>query len=170
MVTRKDSNNRDTSFAYLNLLKILCVLPVFLIHWPQSFELAKPTIDGSSFLYFLRNDTAVVGIYFLMSGIVFMLAYYNKFINNKTTLKEFFKKRFIRLYPLVAIMIIITFLFNETYMYFNGNPLPNCPYPHTLVLIAQLTLLVPLMGGCWIYTKLVHRHTFVLLPNCGVTD
>lgn len=68
--------------------------------------------DEYPLLYSIRVITIYGGnqCFLLISGMMFYLAYYKKLVNSKLKTSEFIKKRAIRIYPLVIVSILVSYI------------------------------------------------------------
>ena len=100
----------------IELLRFLASLCIVLFHWGFSFavlDLAEEKTYSHILNKIYLNGGVAVSIFFVISGIVFSNIYLDK--ENKSSFKDFFIKRFARLYPLhiltLFLIIGIQFLF-----------------------------------------------------------
>lgn len=92
-------------FLFLESLRGFAAIGVAIFH--------TQGLASSSFLYsnsFIQNANLLVDFFFVLSGFVIAYSYSDK-INNFESLKKFQFKRFLRLYPLHLITLILFLLF-----------------------------------------------------------
>ena len=103
-------------FYGIELLRFLSSLSIVIFHWGLSFSFLN-LADNYTYKnilnkIYLHGDIAV-SIFFVISGVVFSNIYLDE--KNNSSYKNFFVKRFARLYPLhiltLVLIIIIQFLF-----------------------------------------------------------
>jgi peptidoglycan/LPS O-acetylase OafA/YrhL len=86
---------------YLDVLRLIAVLLVFLFHLNQDF---------------FKFGFIGVDIFFVISGYVITQSLFNyKLLNNDISLIHFYSKRFLRLFPALIVMLILFVIF---YLYF----------------------------------------------------
>ncbi len=100
----------------IELLRFLASLCIVIFHWGFSFavlDLAENKTYSLILNKIYLHGGVAVSIFFVISGIVFSNIYLDQ--KNKSTFKDFFIKRFARLYPLhiitLLLIILIQFLF-----------------------------------------------------------
>ena len=108
--------NRNNKISYFNLLKFIAALTIAIFlhygdHLTRLLGVGKPFPNNYFFDYITINSYVFVELFFMISGILFMIAYYNKIISG-LKFKNFIKKRIIRIYPLMIITTIYMFLIN----------------------------------------------------------
>lgn len=88
---------------------IAAVLIVIFHYGKDSFLFNNPYLE-----FVIKNSAVFVSYFFMLSGFVMMIAYYNK---SKINAFEYFKNRFARIYPLyilgIVLVLIISILNNE---------------------------------------------------------
>ena len=88
---------------YLDVLRLVAVLLVFLFHLNQDF---------------FKFGFIGVDIFFVISGYVITQSLFNyKSLNNNISLLHFYSKRFLRLFPALIVMLILFIIF---YLYFTN--------------------------------------------------
>ena len=108
--------NHKDRYSFFNILRILASIAIALfLHF--RFHLLRPLqLEGNPFmksrlLWFLSNNSTVfVELFFIISGILFVLVYLPRIKEKKYTLDSFFLHRVIRLCPLAAITSIFVFI------------------------------------------------------------
>lgn len=111
-------SDKKTHFHTFDALRFFSFLIVFLHHAP--FE--KPEIVS----YFTKSGGIGVLFFFVLSGfLITYLLLYEKSIKGKISLKNFFIRRILRIWPLFYAMIIVAFLtpyiLNIIHLNFSGN-------------------------------------------------
>lgn len=96
---------------------------------------------------FIRNSFFAVDFFFVLSGFIISLNYEEK-INNFTSLKNFFKKRFFRLYPLHFIFLIIFVVLElcKLFLSINYQIFPNNGFSDFIDFIKNILLIHGLSG------------------------
>lgn len=136
-ITRKTSSYNPLSF--LNVFKIVAAFSVFLIHYT-----GKTIVSNCPFMSFLAYGTEPVGIFFVISGVLFFFAYYIKIKTNKTTFKDFFIKRIIKFWPLLIIMSVCFYLF-ALYAYFSNTQVPDWVSPNIFDFLITIFFASPVL-------------------------
>ncbi len=70
-------------------------------------------------LWFIHYGWTGVNLFFTLSGFLFTYLYFDKFIDGSQSLKEYFLKRVIRIYPLCISLILITVASRPVYSIWN---------------------------------------------------
>lgn len=141
-MSRQNVNKKiDNPLSFLNVFKIIAAFCVFLIHYPL-----QETIMACPCLSFLTYGTQPVSIFFVMSGVLFFVAYYGKIKDNKLTFKDFFLKRIIKFWPLIVIIALCSYIC-ALVLFFGGQELP---VPLSVNFLDLLMLLV--FGGPTVLT------------------
>ena len=109
-------NKENDKIAYFNLLKFIAALTIAIFlhygdHLTRLLGVGKPFPNNLFFDYITINSYVFVEMFFMISGILFVVAYYNK-IADGLSLKKFIKSRMIRIYPLMIITTLYMFLIN----------------------------------------------------------
>lgn len=102
MIPTKKSNTRQ-HFHTFNALRFFSFLLVFFHH--------TPTPESSLLSYFSKSGGIGVSFFFVLSG--FLITYillHEKDITGKISLKKFFMRRILRIWPLFYAMILFAFL------------------------------------------------------------
>jgi len=107
-------------FYGLELLRFLASLCIVIFHWGFSFavlDLAENKTFNNVFEKLYLHGGVAVSIFFVISGIVFSNIYLDE--KNNSSFRNFFVKRFARLYPLhiltLFLIIIVQFLFLKNF-------------------------------------------------------
>lgn len=88
-------------FNYINLIRHIAAVFVIYVH---SFELIKnDNIDYIKYLFSIDMGSIAVNIFFLLSGVLI----YNSALNS-VNIKDYIKKRFLRIYPALVVCILLT--------------------------------------------------------------
>ena len=128
----------------LDGLRGIASLMVVLYHYPGSF---MPQEVHSFF--FIRKAYTFVDFFFVLSG--FVIAYNYHTIVSLRAFTVFFKKRFIRLYPMLLFSVLVYFLFRLSAIYFFPMVVDSDTTIDVLVLKALDSLLftnsTPLLGS-----------------------
>ena len=116
---------RNNKFAYFNLLKFIGAITIaILLHYRDHFTrllgLGNPFPSNLFLEYVSRASYFFVEMFFMISGLLFMIAYYDKIINGKK-FKDFIKNRIIRIYPLLIITTIFMYIINIILYKHNGQ-------------------------------------------------
>ena len=107
---------KNDKIAYFNLLKFIAALIIAIFlhygdHLTRLLGITKVFPNNSFFDYITVNSYVLVEMFFMISGILFMIAYYNK-ISNGLNFRLFIRNRVIRIYPLLVITSIYMFIIN----------------------------------------------------------
>ena len=118
----KEKNNK---IAYFNLLKFIAAMAIAIFlhygdHLTRLLGISNPFPNNAFLNYVTTNSYVFVEMFFMISGILFMIAYYNKIING-FSFKSFIKNRIIRIYPLLIITTIFMFSINILLYKVNGK-------------------------------------------------
>ena len=69
--------------------------------------------------WFFKYGWTGVNLFFSLSGFLFTYLYFDKFANNTQSLKEYFLKRIIRIYPLTIFLVLVTVLTRSGYKFWD---------------------------------------------------
>lgn len=130
-------------YALLDALRGAAALMVVWYHFFEGFAFA----EGTAIKTFNHGHLGV-DLFFMLSGFVISYAYDDRWqgTHNRLTLKEFFKRRLIRLHPMLimgAVIGLITFLLQGGVKW-DGTP---TPMSWSLVALALTMLFIPAYPG-----------------------
>ncbi len=97
--------NSIKRYESLDIFRGLCALSIMAYHY---FGWTLGHFDASQVLG--RFGVYGVSMFYVLSGLTMYLVYFHKFQFDKPFLRDFFIKRFFRIYPLMLLVIIISFL------------------------------------------------------------
>jgi len=114
-------------FSGLNVLRFFAAFAVLVFHSAQWYHYKFDT----PFKMFLHNLPIAVDFFFIISGfLIIYLLLIEKHKTGSISLKNFYVRRFLRIFPLYYLIILIAFLFLQTphdvvnwdkFLYFCGN-------------------------------------------------
>lgn len=114
-------------FKGLNALRFIAAFAVLIFHSSQWYHYKFDT----PFKMFLHNLPVAVDFFFILSGfLIIYLLLVEKEASGKIHLKDFYIRRFLRIFPLYYLIILISFLFLQKqqtpvawdkFLYFWGN-------------------------------------------------
>lgn len=113
--------NALVRYTYLDLVRGLAASAVLVFHYAGFFQapVAAPQLPWHAVLWpFYEFGGYAVQVFWLLSGIVFLTAY-----QNPVTGREFFLRRFARLYPLHFVTLIAMVVLDQINRALNGSPL-----------------------------------------------
>lgn len=119
MPTRSKTIDNYNPLAFLSPLRLIAVLIIVTLH-----HTVIPALEGTYvpfYTFFRKNGGIIVGLFFLISGMMFYLAYYRKIKNSQLTCSSFFWKRITKLWPLIIFSVIFIYI---TYHILKAT---NCP-------------------------------------------
>ena len=130
-------------YALLDALRGAAALMVVWYHFFEGFAFAK----GGAITTFNHGHLGV-DLFFMLSGFVISYAYDDRWqsAHNRLTLKDFFKRRLIRLHPMLimgAVIGLITFLLQGSVKW-DGTP---TPMSWSLVALVLTMLFIPAYPG-----------------------
>ncbi len=130
-------------YALLDALRGAAALMVVWYHFFEGFAFA----EGSAITTFNHGHLGV-DLFFMLSGFVISYAYDDRWnsAHNRLTLKEFFKRRLIRLHPMLimgAVIGLVTFLLQGGVKW-DGTP---TPISWSLVALVLTMLFIPAYPG-----------------------
>ena len=137
--------NQKTHYEFLDGLRGVAAILVLIYHIFEGFAFAESVNgDGSGIITTLNHGHIAVDFFFILSGFVISYAYDDRW--TKMNIREFFKRRLIRLHPMLiagAIIGVIAF-FAVGCRTWNGNVTPT-----SLVMIAMLLtmFMIPAIPG-----------------------
>ena len=102
----------NTRYENLDYLRGLCALSILFYHYTYW---TMQGLDISNFL--AKFGVYGVSLFYILSGLTMYLVYFKKFEWSASFFKEFYSKRFFRLYPLMWLVFILAFIlkgYNET--------------------------------------------------------
>lgn len=128
----------------LDGLRGLFSIMVVLFHYPEEY---MPKSMHSFFI--IRESYTFVDFFFVLSG--FVISYNYNSLSNFNEFKEYIKKRFVRLYPLLfyTVLVVFTFeiIFNNFLTKFVNNPESNLFLLAALADSLLLTNSTPILGN-----------------------
>jgi peptidoglycan/LPS O-acetylase OafA/YrhL len=98
-----ESNIENTRIKQLDGLRGLAAIMVLALHFPVENSLLTNN-------FIVRQSWLFVDFFFVLSGFIISTNYYNKLYSFET-LKEYIKKRFLRLYPLLFFTVVFFFMY-----------------------------------------------------------
>ncbi len=137
--------NQKPHYEFLDGLRGVAAILVLIYHIFEGFAFAESVNgDGSGIITTLNHGHIAVDFFFILSGFVISYAYDDRW--TKMNIREFFKRRLIRLHPMLiagAIIGVIAF-FAVGCRTWNGNVTPT-----SLVMIAMLLtmFMIPAIPG-----------------------
>lgn len=115
--------SKKERLKYVDLLRIIAIIPVVVCHWTRGLEYAGVTYESKILpdeIFSLYLGGFGVAVFFVLSGISLMYTY-----EGKLDIKKYFYKRFVGIYPMFWIAWIIAFCY---YFVINhGNYYTNAP-------------------------------------------
>ena len=127
MTDYTDNMKRKVYFQGLNALRFFAAFAVLIFHSSQWYHYKFDT----PFKMFLHNLPVAVDFFFILSGfLIIYLLLVEKQQTGKVNLKNFYIRRFLRIFPLYYLIIAISFLFLQDvktpvhwskFLYFWGN-------------------------------------------------
>ncbi|MBQ1224806.1 MAG: acyltransferase, partial [Alistipes sp.] len=132
-------------YLLLDALRGAAALMVVWYHFFEGYAFAESTAEGTATAITTFNHGHLgVDLFFMLSGFVISYAYDDRWnsAHNRLTLKEFFKRRLIRLHPMLimgAVIGLITFLLQGG-VDWDGNAIPMS---WLLVALALTMLFIP---------------------------
>ncbi len=112
---------RDNSLSFLNIIRIICAFGIFLIH----FKPKVSEISGTGLIDFFTSKILPVEFFFVISGLMFIVAYYPKMMNNQLSNKKFILNRIIRFYPLMITTVFLNYIGLVGMHFINGIAIPS---------------------------------------------
>lgn len=102
-------NENANPLAFLNILRFIACIAISVLHTMRYLTVEQ--INAVPILQII-NDKAelLVEMFFIISGMMFLLHYYEKLNTSKSPFSSFFKNRIIRIYPLMTIVTLLCFL------------------------------------------------------------
>lgn len=119
MPTRSKTIDNYNPLAFLSPLRLIAVLIIVTLH-----HTVVPAFEGTYvplYTFFRKNGGIIVGLFFLISGMMFYLVYYKKIKDSKLTCSSFFAKRLLKMAPLIIFSVIFMYI---TYHILRST---NCP-------------------------------------------
>jgi len=110
------NNNSTNKLAFLNPLKFVGALMIAIyLHYDEhllsKLKLTNPLADSSLLMMFMQKSFIFVEMFFVISGLLFVLAYKDK-LAGSLKLGAFIKKRYLRIFPLAIATSIYMYIFN----------------------------------------------------------
>lgn len=108
MPTRNKTIDNYNPLAFLSPLRLLGVFIIVTLHHTvvPSFEDTYVPL----YTFFRKNGGIIVGLFFLISGMMFYLVYYKRIKNSQLSCSSFFWKRLIKLWPLIAFSVVFMYI------------------------------------------------------------
>lgn len=105
------SNERREYYPALDGLRAISTMGICMMH-----VAATPTYNLSSIFFakLIPTFRQFVFLFMMLSGFSLCCGYYEKIINNRISIVEFYKKRLKRIFPLYAILCILYFLLHPS--------------------------------------------------------
>ncbi|WP_371805224.1 acyltransferase family protein [Candidatus Lokiarchaeum ossiferum] len=104
---------KNTKFIELDILRIIsCLIVVVLIHIPNNYGYTF-YMDFSTYTGYLFHTLGInnsMSAFVFISGFSLFLSKNNRNLNSRTKIGQFLKKRFLRIFPLYWIALIIYFI------------------------------------------------------------
>ncbi len=97
-------HNTSKRYESLDILRGLCALSIMLYHY-FSWTLGQFQADN----IFGRLGIYGVSLFYILSGLTMYLVYFNKFSFSYSFCKDFYLKRFFRIFPLMWLIIILNY-------------------------------------------------------------
>lgn len=95
-------------FEWLNIIRVLGVLLIFLCHYSVSYQQYNISGFHNYFLWFGNFDSGKVGVYLFFIISAFGLSF--KYSNTEFKLLEFYKSRWLKLFPLFYLSYLFFYL------------------------------------------------------------
>ncbi len=116
---------KENELAYFNLLKFIGALVIALLlhyndHFLRCLGIENPFRQGGLLWSLSYQGGVFVEMYFIISGILFAYVYRRK-IKDGMHFSEFFRKRIIRIFPLLILTSIIMYIANALLYHLNGT-------------------------------------------------
>lgn len=103
-------NNRNSDKYYgLNGLRAIAALGIIGVHVAKNFGFE---IDSFWFRGIVCRLETFVNLFFILSAFSMCCGYYTKIKENKITLDEFYKKRYIKIWPFFAFLVLIDTIYS----------------------------------------------------------
>lgn len=120
--------NRNLSF--FNLLKILAALTIACLlhyhdHFIPSYGIDYP-IHNNILLWWSLYGYVLVELFFMLSGVLFFYAYFERIRGGAYCFNEFFSKRLLRVWPLCATSTLVMYMLQFVYDRFLGGTWSIC--------------------------------------------
>jgi len=145
-------------FKGLNILRFFAAFAVLIFHSSQWYHHDFNT----PFKMFLHNLPVAVDFFFLLSGfLIIYLLLVEKTVTQTISLKKFYVRRFLRIFPLYYFIVLIAYLFLQTdhdvvawdkFLYFWGN----------FWMISKNTWTLSALNPLWSIS--IEEHFYLIIP------
>ena len=98
------SKNSICRYDAINGLRAFSAIGILLMHVNSN---GQYNVDNFIFSKLIPSFTNLVFLFMIISGFVMCCGYYDKIINNKISFSDFYKKRFIKIWPFFALLCLI---------------------------------------------------------------
>lgn len=102
---------KKTRYEKIDGLRAFSAIGIVLMH---VLENGKYNAGGFVFDKLIPSFTNLVFLFMVISGFAMCCGYYDKIINNKITLKEFYSKRYAKIWPYFALLCILDFIISPS--------------------------------------------------------
>ncbi len=126
----ENTQKQKNSYQYFNILKFIsAVIIAIFLHWNDQllpFLEYDNTFRSSKIWFFLTHNSYILTeLFFMISGILFFVAYSKKIQRDELKFKKFIVNRIIRIFPVVIITSIFMYLANVM-LYHSTGKLWSC--------------------------------------------
>ena len=109
-------------YKSFDILKFICAIIIACIYHYQNDFPNVTLFDNVPFINKLSiYGYMLVELFFIISGFLFLVSYFNKIKEKDLSIKTFLKKRYIRLIFVGAITTFVMFLLQQSYYMLNGD-------------------------------------------------
>ena len=114
---------KNEKIAYFNLLKFIAAITIAIFlhygdHLIHLLKMPNPFPHNGFLEYITKNSYVFVEMFFMISGILFKIAYQKRIVNGES-FKKFIKNRIIRIYPLLIVTTLYMYFINYVIFRFN---------------------------------------------------